>query len=131
MKNIKFSPILLVILFLVGCQTREKQVQTEVTFGKYVQAFTSGVISSESTISVYLNQPVPNTEIAGKKLFNFSPEIKGETVFLNDRQIEFRPSEPLRSGTVYSAEFLLGEIMQTEAGMQKMPFQFSTIKQSF
>ena len=131
MKNIKFSPIFLVFLFLVGCQTKEKQVQTEVTFGKYVQAFTSGIISTESTISVYLNQPVPNTEIARKKLFNFSPEIKGETVFVNDRQIEFRPSEPLRSGTVYSAEFLLGGIMETEAGMQKMPFQFSTIKQSF
>ncbi len=131
MKKIKFSPGFLIVLFLISCQPKIKQVQTEATFGKYVQAFTSGIISTESTISVYLNQPVSNPEITGKKLFNFSPEIKGETVFVNERQIEFRPSEPLSSGTVYSAEFLLGEIMKTEEGLKKMPFQFSTIKQSF
>ena len=131
MKQIKFSAIFLAFLFLISCQPKEKQVQTEVSFGKYVQAFTSGIISTESKISVYLNQPVSNPENIGKKLFSFSPEIEGEAVFLNNYQIEFRPSEPLKSGTIYSAEFLLGEIMETDAGMQKMPFQFSTIKQSF
>lgn len=131
MKNIKFSPGFLIILFLISCQPKVKQVQTEATFGKYVQAFTSGIISTESVISVYLSEPVSNPEKSAKQLFRFTPEIKGETVFVNERQIEFRPAEPLRSGTVYSAEFLLGEIVQTEAGMQKMPFQFSTIKQSF
>ncbi|MDO8951453.1 MAG: hypothetical protein Q7U86_02450, partial [Draconibacterium sp.] len=131
MKNLKFSPIFLVLLFLLGCQPKEKQVQPEATFGKYVQAFTSGIISTESVISVYLSEPVSNPEKSVKQLFRFTPDIKGETVFVNERQIEFRPSEPLSSGTVYSAEFLLGEIVETEAGMQKMPFQFSTIKQSF
>ena len=131
MKKTIFSSIVLALLFLTSCQTKEKQVQPEAAFGKYVQAFTSGIISTESTISVYLSQPVTNPEKPGKALFNFSPAIKGETVFVNDRLIEFRPSEPLRQGTVYSAEFFPGEIFETEAGMQKMPFQFSTIKQSF
>ncbi|MBK6283263.1 MAG: hypothetical protein IPF54_11980 [Draconibacterium sp.] len=131
MKNIKFSPGFLIVLFLISCQPKVKQVQPEATFGKYVQAFTSGIISTESVISVYLSEPVSNPEKSGKQLFRFTPEIKGETVFVNERQIEFRPSEPLRSGTVYSAEFLLGELMKTEEGMRKMAFQFSTIKQSF
>jgi alpha-2-macroglobulin len=73
---------------------------------------------------VYLNQPVSNPENIGKKLFNFSPEIKGEAVFVNERQIEFRPSEPLLSGTVYSAEFLLGEIMKPKRECKKCRFSF-------
>jgi hypothetical protein len=51
MKKFKISAIFLSLLFLFSCQPKEKQVQTEVTFGKYVQAFTSGIISTESKIS--------------------------------------------------------------------------------
>jgi alpha-2-macroglobulin len=131
MKKIKIHSIFLAFLFLISCQTQQKQITPEATFGKYVQAFTSGVISTGSTISVILTQPVSGVENTNKQLFRFSPEIKGETVVVNDRLIEFRPSQPLRSGTIYSAEFLLGDIMETEAKLKKMPFQFSTIKQSF
>ena len=131
MKKIKITPLFLSLIFLLSCQTQPKQSETEASFGKYVQAFTSGVISAKSTISVILAQPVSNTENTGKQLFRFTPEIKGETVIVNDRLIEFRPSKPLRSGTAYTAEFLLGEIMETEDRMKKMPFQFSTIQQSF
>jgi alpha-2-macroglobulin len=131
MKKIKIHSIFLAFLFLISCQTQQKQITPEATFGKYVQAFTSGVISTGSTISVILTQPLSGVENTNKQLFRFSPEIKGETVVVNDRLIEFRPSQPLRSGTIYSAEFLLGDIMETEAKLKKMPFQFSTIKQSF
>lgn len=127
----KLTPIFLAFLFLVSCQTKQKQVATEIEFGKYVQAFTSGVISTGSTISVILAQPLSGAENTSRQLFRFSPEIKGETVIVNDRLIEFRPSQPLRSGTAYSAEFLLGDIIETEAGLKNMPFQFSTIPQSF
>lgn len=131
MKNTKFSPCLLIVLFLFSCQSGEKQVQPQASFGKYVQAFTSGIISTESVISVYLNEPVAIPGKSSAEIFRFNPEIKGETVFVNDRQIDFRPSKPLQPGTLYTVDFLLGEIMKTEEGLKKMSFQFSTIRQSF
>ncbi|QGY42892.1 hypothetical protein GM418_04245 [Maribellus comscasis] len=129
-KNI--SPLLVwLFLFLIACNSDNKTVDTDAAFGKYVQAFTSGTISTEPVISVYLAKPFTSDVNPEQQLFQFSPEIKGKTVLVGNRIIEFRPSEPLKSGTKYSAEFYLGKIVETEKGLEKMPFSFSTIKQSF
>ncbi len=128
----KFSPMLFfVFLFIFGCQSNKKQVQTDAAFGKYVQAFTSGTISTESVISVYLAQSVSENINADIQAFSFKPAINGKTVVVGNRIVEFRPSEPLKPGTQYQAEFFLGKLVKTEKGLETMPFQFSTIKQSF
>ncbi len=132
MKNLLFSFVALISLFIIGCQSESKKsISTDAQFGKYVQAFTSGTVSTESAITVYLAKPVSDLDISGKELFKFSPEIKGETVLINNRTVEFRPGEPLNSNTKYSVEFLLGELIGVEKRYEKMPFQFSTIQQSF
>lgn len=121
--------VLLVVLF--ACQPEpQKTVTTELGFSKYVQSFTSGIVSKESLVSIYLTQAIEG-DITTGELFRFTPEIKGETVFLNNRTIEFRPGQALKSGTTYTVEFNLGKLFDTEKEFEKMPFQFSTVKQSF
>lgn len=129
----KYNSLLLIalIITLYSCQYNKKEVVTDSAFGKYVQAFTSGTISTESVISVYLAQPVTEKFNDDDQLFIFKPEIKGKTVLVGNRVVEFRPSKPLKGGTTYNAQFNLGKIMKTEKKLETMPFSFSTIKQSF
>ncbi|NCB08108.1 MAG: hypothetical protein EOM73_08100 [Bacteroidia bacterium] len=129
-RMISLLPVL-IFFILISCQSNKKQATADASFGEYVQSFTSGMVSTESVITVHLAQPATKTVRPGAILFRFSPVIKGETVLVSDREVEFRPSEPLQAGTSYSAEFFLDELFETPDGLKKMPFQFSTIEQSF
>ncbi|PIF02094.1 MAG: hypothetical protein CR996_01410 [Draconibacterium sp.] len=129
----KVSIFFAFILFIIvnSCNTDRNQVVTDEAFGKYVTAFTSGNISKASAISVHLAQPVSGSFNQDKKLFGFKPMVKGTTVLVGDRIIEFRPDEPLKSGTRYSVDFHLGKLLKTDRNLAVMPFEFSTIEQSF
>ncbi|MEZ5107135.1 MAG: MG2 domain-containing protein, partial [Draconibacterium sp.] len=131
MKKLLFPFVIVLIFFLTGCQSNKKEDATDVAFGRYVQAFTSGTISTEANITVYLAQPVSEKLNEDEQLFSFKPAISGKTVLVGNRIVEFRPSEPLKAGISYSAQFCLGKILKTEKKMETMPFSFSTIKQSF
>ncbi len=123
-------PVVFFIAALIGCQSESKKsVETDFGFSKYVQAFTAGTISKNASITVQLAQPVK--EYHNEELFSFSPEIKGKTVLVGDRIFEFRPEESMKSGQSYEAEFHLGKLVQVEKQFEKMPFQFSTVKQAF
>ncbi len=132
MKKLFFPLVLFIIVLFAGCESQNNKTKnTPKKFGAFVQAFTGGTISVESVVTVFLAKPLENTDISAKKLFEFSPEIEGKVVLVGDRIIEFRPTELLKSNTKYSATFFLGELVQVEKELQKMPFQFSTIAQSF
>ncbi len=127
-------PTLLAFLLsfvLSNCKPDKKEAVTDTAFGKYVQAFTSGTISVEPVISVYLAQPLSGKVSPDEQLFRFKPPISGKTVVIDSRIAEFRPSEPLSPNTRYSAEFYLGKLIKTVKGMETMPFKFSTMEQSF
>lgn len=124
-------PLTFFLLALIACQSESKKtVTTEVGFSKYVQAFTSGTISKEAVVSVYLSQPVTSA-LVNDGLFRFTPDIKGETVLVGDRILEFRPEKALESNTTYNAELFLNKLFELEDQYKKMPFQFSTVKQAF
>ncbi len=124
-------PLIIVFLVITSCSENEKKpVSTDMAYSRYIQAFTSGIVSSESTISVYMAQPV-DSAVNTTNLFQFKPEIKGKTVLVGGRVFEFRPAEPLQSGTNYKAEFDLGKVLKVSSKYQKMPFEFSTVQQTF
>ena len=124
-------PLFLIFLLALSCKKNNKtEVKLNTEFAHYVQAFTSGVISSRTTIAVYLTKPV-DFEGAAEELFEFKPAINGKAVRVGDRIFEFRPSEPLEQGTSYEARFMLGKVMKVKSELQKMPFRFSTVPQSF
>ncbi len=94
----KFISLLFFILIfiLTNCKSDKKEIKTDAAFGKYVQAFTSGTISKEAVISVYLAQPVSGSGSSEEKLFSFKPAISGKTVIVGNRIVEFHPEVPLK-----------------------------------
>lgn len=104
-------------------------------FGSYISAYTSGIISTESTIRILLTNemetPIEIGKPIEKTLFDFSPSIKGTAVWLDSRTIEFRPEKPLPTNTIYKAEFYLSEILEVPSEFETFDFDFQTMQQSY
>lgn len=103
-------------------------------FANYIRSFTSGFISTTSSIRIKLNKEVAgstqlNTPVQ-EKYFSFDPAIKGETVWKDAQTLEFIPKEPLKPGQNYEATFYLGKLMEVKEELREFNFRFQTIKQS-
>ena len=83
--------------------------ETNPAFSEYISAYTSGIISTESTIRILLTNemetPIEIGKPIDKDLFDFSPSISGKAFWLDNRTIEFRPDKPLPGDTQFKAEF--------------------------
>ena len=88
------------VLLLTGCTNKEKT-----DFSKYITGYTSGVIKSSSSLSVYLGQPSDKGFQAGSTLpadlFRISPAIKGELILKDNHSIEFIPAEHTKSRSIW------------------------------
>ncbi len=107
--------IISILFFTVQCK-KNRSSGINPAFTEKIAAFTSGVISSESTIQVVLADDYPgqitrNTPV-NETVFKFKPDIAGHTVWLDNRTIEFRPEHHLVSGETYSAKFYLSKLMK-------------------
>jgi hypothetical protein len=101
-------------------------------FTKHISAFTSGVISSQSTIEIELTKPyegkfVPNEAIE-ESLFEISPSVSGKTVFIDSRTIQFIPDEKFKSGETYWVEFNLAKVASVSKDLSIFKFPFSIIQ---
>jgi uncharacterized protein YfaS (alpha-2-macroglobulin family) len=103
-------------------------------FGEYISSYTSGVVSSGSAIRFVLSKEVVDSASLGEtsiKLFGFSPSIKGTTVWLDQRTVEFRPASRLTSGQVYEGEFNLSRLMEVPKNLSVFKYSFQTMPQNF
>ncbi|MFY9308156.1 MAG: MG2 domain-containing protein [Bacteroidia bacterium] len=105
-------------------------------FSAYINAYTSGIISSQSSIRILLTsemtKPFELGKAIEKTLFDFSPAIKGTTTWIDSRTIEFRPEKPLPSNTAYKAEFFLSEVLDDVPNeFETFEFDFQVMQQSF
>ncbi|NDV60644.1 alpha-2-macroglobulin [Bacteroides sp. 519] len=104
-------------------------------FAAYVNAYTGGVISQGSSIRVELTQDLPvvelNTELKDNP-FSFSPSLKGKAFWVSNNTIEFVPEEgALKPGTLYKANFKLGDYVQVTKGLNKFQFTFRVLERNF
>ncbi len=127
--------IIVTLAFLIFRFCGKKQVVRIVNpaFKEYVQAFTSGVVSTHATIKVRLNSEIADTGLldipVDKKIFDFSPDIKGTAFWIDTRTIEFRPEKPLEPGQFYNAKFLLSTVLKVPDSLKTMEFQLLAMKQ--
>jgi len=109
--------------------------QVNPAYQRYIQAFTSGVISSRSAILVVFTDDVADSALFSgidpEKLFEFTPGISGQTFRVNDRTIEFRPNNVLPSGEYFRARLNLSELFEVPDSMSAFEFGFSIMKQEF
>lgn len=132
--------LLVVALLLVGvsaCKGNKEQPILEVdpSFGEYVSAYTSGLVSAQSVITIKLTQPVDGFTSEGKeidtKLFEFNPTLKGKAYWQNNYTVIFRPEEPMKSGEHYTASFKVGSLFDVkESRLKYFDFSFRVIPQT-
>ena len=103
--------ILIVAVFVIYLMTREGEAQLsdESAYAEYVNAYTSGFISRESSIKVRLAQEYRTGEEkiipASLNLIKLDPSVDGETYWLDNQTIEFTPKEKLESDTKFTVTF--------------------------
>lgn len=103
-------------------------------FANFISAFTTGYISSGSTIKIKLanefNSALELNTPLKDEYISFSPEIEGTLVWKDGQNLEFKPKQRLKDGQVYKATFHLNKLVEVKKELQDFEFQFQTIKQS-
>ncbi|RYG15677.1 MAG: hypothetical protein EOO07_14880, partial [Chitinophagaceae bacterium] len=129
--------VTLILIFIVSYFFIHRSQKTIIdpAFGKYIEAYTAGVISKESAIRIKLAGDVQVTHGQNEELpddvFDFSPSVKGKAYWVDARTIEFRPEEKLEPGQVYEAEFNLSRIIDVADNYKNFDFDFQTVKPDF
>ncbi|MGI9531263.1 alpha-2-macroglobulin family protein [Lutimonas sp.] len=133
MKN--FFTVVFIILSIISCDKKQTDVSRIVVdpgFSNYINAFTSGIVSSESPIKIVLIEPYSKAiagEVVDNELFEFSPKIEGEAYWLDNQTIEFRPSKALTSGQSYHASFELHKLRAVPNKFKTLDFGFKVLEQ--
>jgi uncharacterized protein YfaS (alpha-2-macroglobulin family) len=110
---------------------RKTNKQDDSQFAKYIDAYTSGTISKKSNIRVHLANAVNTVTDLGETdidIFDFSPNIKGKTYWIDAQTLEFRPDESLKSDQKYDATLNLDKIVTVDDGLEEFQFDFKVIK---
>lgn len=104
-------------------------------FAQYISAFTTGYISTGSSIKIKFTsqiiETVPLNTPVKEELFEFDENIEGVTQWIDAQTIEFKPSKRLPAGQKYEATFNLGKLIDVDDKLKEFNFQFKTIEQSF
>ncbi|MGZ3900268.1 MAG: MG2 domain-containing protein, partial [Bacteroidia bacterium] len=108
--------------------------QVNPEFATYISAFTTGYISTGSTIKIkFANEFSGSTELnkpLSEEYFSFSPSIEGEAYWKDSQTMEFKPKERLKPGQLYKATFHLEKLIEVKKELQGFEFHFQAIKQS-
>lgn len=112
----------------------KKHKEINPAYSKYVEAYTSGVISKRGTIRIQLASGITTLHHTNdpeeRELFGFKPSIKGKTYWIDARTIEFRPDEQLTPGKLYEVSFKLSKLIQVPSEFETFEFQFQVVKPS-
>jgi hypothetical protein len=122
------TTIALVLLIVYLVTSGHKKTVVDPAFSKYIESYTTGVVSKQSPIRIRLASDVQvthqqNEEIT-EDLFNFSPSIKGKAIWTDARTIEFRPDEKLDPGKNYTADFKLSKLIEVPGHFDHFKFSY-------
>ncbi|MBN1132192.1 MAG: hypothetical protein JXR52_10225 [Bacteroidales bacterium] len=129
--------ILPALFFLIfsGCKfDRVIEPEWVPEFNPLVAAYTSGIISTESAVTIRLAQnftdSVSPNSIADRNLMVLSPDVEGTIYYIDSRTLEFRPAERFKPGTSYRVKVKLSGLTPVSADNKQFEFGFRTLSQS-
>lgn len=130
-----FLILLTVIAGFSSCKSNQKDIIPSAEYAPYVNAYTGGVISQNSTIRIELTQDQPmvdlNQELKDNP-FSFSPSLKGKTYWVSNNTIEFVPEEgALKPGAFYEGNFRLGDFVDVDKKLEEFNFSFRVQERNF
>ena len=103
-------------------------------FASFINAFTTGYISSGSSIKVKLSSEFAgNTQLntaLKEEYFTISPSVEGETFWKDAQTLEFKPKERLKPGQDYKVTFHLDKLLEVKYELREFEFPFTVVKQS-
>ena len=130
-----FLILLTVIAGFSSCKSNQKDIIPSAEYAPYVNVYTGGVISQNSTIRIELTQDQPmvdlNQELKDNP-FSFSPSLKGKTYWVSNNIIEFVPEEgALKPGAFYEGTFRLGDFVDVDKKLEEFNFSFRVQERNF
>ncbi|MCI0522710.1 MAG: MG2 domain-containing protein, partial [Bacteroidales bacterium] len=137
-----FSAVILAVI-VISCGRSQKEQESRGTvppvtiidkgFSKYISAYTSGIISSGSTVQIVFTPEFAASIDRNKTqgLFTFDPSIKGTTEWADDLTLLFRPAKPLQPATNYEGTLDISRLGTVEERFRFFPLSFSTIEKNF
>ena len=137
-RSISATGLFLLIMMTVGlysCTRTQKDIIPSADYAPYVNAYTGGVISQNSTIRIELTHDQPmvdmNNELKNTP-FSFSPSLKGKAYWVSNNTIEFVPEEgALKPGTLYEGTFRLGDFIEVDKKLKEFNFSFRVQERNF
>ncbi len=129
------AAILCTSVLLFSCKIKNKWIDVDPAFSKYIDAYTSGVISKTASVKIQLAADAATTHTVGdvvdESLFSFSPSVKGKAKWTDARTIEFKPDKNLDPDVLYDVTFKLGSVTTVPSKFEKFQFNVQTQKPSF
>ena len=120
---------------LFSCSKKDKWIDVDSAFSKYIDAYTTGIISKTTAVRIQLAADANTTHAVGEEvkeaLFDLSPSVKGKAVWLDARTIEFKPESNLKQDQLYEVSFKLGKVTKVPDKYSNFKFSMKTIKPSF
>ncbi|HTB53308.1 MAG TPA: MG2 domain-containing protein [Ferruginibacter sp.] len=127
--------IVCLAITLPSCKAKKKWLSVDPAYSKYIDAYTSGVISKTASIKVQLSDEATTThavgEVVDKSLFDFSPSVEGTATWIDARTIEFKPKKNLDADQLYEVSFKLGDITKVPSDFATFNFNVQTLKPAF
>ena len=139
LSSLKTALCLAIALMSISCGQR-KAVSPDTEFSTWISAYSGGMLGTDATIRIVFGSPLssltdadgnPVTDMDRKdldRLFSFSPALKGTARIVGDDTVEFIPDDgQLKPGTVYKANFRLGDAVNTGySRFDNFRFSFAT-----
>lgn len=126
---------LVLISITFSCKDTHPETDNLFKFRAYISYTTNGIQSIQAPIRVEMARALTQFEIdqeIPKDIVALNPKIEGVLRVVNQRLLEFIPSQPLTPDTEYSVTVKLNELYDDlERGMEKFQFSFKTITPDF
>lgn len=111
-------------------------ISVDPAFAAYIASYTSGVIPSGASIKITFPRDVVDSAMYGQesaeRLFEFSPNLSGKTVWLDSRTVEFQPEQRMQAGQRYTASFFLSRVTkEVPEALRIFQYAFRIIPQNY
>jgi hypothetical protein len=123
------------IVSFSSCTRTQKDIIPSAEYAPYINAYTGGVISQNSTIRIELTHEQPMVDLNNElkeNPFSFSPSLKGKAYWVSNNTIEFVPEEgTLKPGSLYECTFQLGKFVEVDKKLKEFNFSFRVQERNF
>lgn len=122
---------LILLLGLLNACTGSQNSATKREFEKYIYGYTSGTITSDSPVDIYLEK-IPEKkfqpgEVLPADLLKISPALKGQLLMKDERTLEFIPEGRYQNGQQYTFRLHLGALFDVPQKYQYFEFKLHIV----